>query len=242
MDGTLIDTEPLWIATEAEVAAELGCTTWTVEDQRRCLGSSAAMVASYIAERSGTSVPQSEIVTMLYTSVARRMADSPPVQPGAKELLGELDALGCRWRWSLPRTGRCWARHCAVWGALFRGDGGRGRSVPGKPHGALSHGGTPAGCGSAPLCGGGGFARWRGCGPSRRVCRGRGAACGSDRGGGAAVCGLFPDGDQRGLATTSGQLVTLNGQQKPGVVGKNPLKRRPLGEKPDVETAFAERD
>ena len=57
MDGTLIDTEPLWIATEAEVAAELGCTTWTVEDQRRCLGSSAAMVASYIAERSGTSVP-----------------------------------------------------------------------------------------------------------------------------------------------------------------------------------------
>lgn len=94
MDGTLIDTEPLWIATEAEVAAELGCTTWTVEDQRRCLGSSAAMVASYIAERSGTSVPQSEIVTMLYTSVARRMADSPPVQPGAKELLSELDALG----------------------------------------------------------------------------------------------------------------------------------------------------
>ena len=94
MDGMLIDTEPLWIATEAEVAAELGCTTWTVEDQRRCLGSSAAMVASYIAERSGTSVPQSEIVTMLYTSVARRMADSPPVQPGAKELLSELDALG----------------------------------------------------------------------------------------------------------------------------------------------------
>ena len=31
---------------------------------------------------------------MLYTSVARRMADSPPVQPGAKELLSELDALG----------------------------------------------------------------------------------------------------------------------------------------------------
>ncbi|KUP97107.1 HAD family hydrolase [Thermobifida cellulosilytica] len=93
MDGTLIDTEPMWMDTEAEVAAAFGYT-WTAEDQQRCLGGSAAAVADLIAERSGTRTPQSEIVAMLYAAVERRMAEGVPVRPGAKELLTELEAQG----------------------------------------------------------------------------------------------------------------------------------------------------
>ncbi len=93
MDGTLVDTEPMWVATEAEVAASFG-HTWTAEDQRYCLGASATTVAAYIAERTGTRTPQGEIIDMMYAAVARRMAEGPALRPGAKELLAELDALG----------------------------------------------------------------------------------------------------------------------------------------------------
>src|SRR5690606_29241684 len=89
MDGTLVDTEPMWVATEAEVAASFG-HTWTAEDQRYCLGASATTVAAYIAERTGTRTPQGEIIDMMYAAVARRMAEGPALRPGAKELLAEL--------------------------------------------------------------------------------------------------------------------------------------------------------
>ena len=41
MDGTLIDSEPLWLESEIEVMAEVGCH-WDQQDQINCLGGPAA--------------------------------------------------------------------------------------------------------------------------------------------------------------------------------------------------------
>ena len=37
MDGTLVDSEPLWLQAEIEIMEEVGCI-WTAEDQIACLG------------------------------------------------------------------------------------------------------------------------------------------------------------------------------------------------------------
>ena len=37
MDGTLIDSEPLWLKAEIEIMAEVGCV-WDQQDQINCLG------------------------------------------------------------------------------------------------------------------------------------------------------------------------------------------------------------
>jgi beta-phosphoglucomutase-like phosphatase (HAD superfamily) len=37
MDGTLIDSEPLWLEAEIEIMEELGCN-WDQQDQINCLG------------------------------------------------------------------------------------------------------------------------------------------------------------------------------------------------------------
>jgi len=37
MDGTLIDSEPFWLAAEVELMAEFGYE-WTSQDQANCLG------------------------------------------------------------------------------------------------------------------------------------------------------------------------------------------------------------
>ena len=37
MDGTLVDTEPYWLAAETELMERYGYT-WTLDDQKNCLG------------------------------------------------------------------------------------------------------------------------------------------------------------------------------------------------------------
>ncbi|WP_157129728.1 HAD family hydrolase, partial [Thermobifida halotolerans] len=118
MDGTLIDTEQMWAASEAEVAAAFG-HEWTAEDQRHCLGGSAPMVASHIAGCTGARTSETEIVAMLYAAMERRLAEGAPVRPGAKELLAELDAEGVpmalvtsTYRSMVAASLRCVGDHC----------------------------------------------------------------------------------------------------------------------------------
>lgn len=93
MDGTLIDTEKMWAGSEAEVIAGLG-GQWTEEDERSCLGVSAPAVAAYMIERTGARATVDEVVARLYAAVTRRLEEGPPVRPGAKRLLTELEAEG----------------------------------------------------------------------------------------------------------------------------------------------------
>ncbi|GAA3729002.1 HAD family hydrolase [Salinactinospora qingdaonensis] len=93
MDGTLIDTEGMWMAAEQEVANALG-GVWTAEDQQRNVGGSARAAARYILELTGAPVSSEEVMTMLADAMRRRLTAGPGVMPGAKELVAEVAAAG----------------------------------------------------------------------------------------------------------------------------------------------------
>lgn len=94
MDGTLIDSEGLWLESEVEVMAELGAS-WTEADQAHCLGGPLERVAHYMIERSGADTTPDAVGQALLDRMERRLRSTPLVwQPGARELVDEVRSLG----------------------------------------------------------------------------------------------------------------------------------------------------
>jgi HAD superfamily hydrolase (TIGR01509 family) len=93
MDGTLVDTEPYWMAAEHELVREFG-GTWTDEDGLTLVGNPLITSAAFIRERGGVDLPDEVIVDRLVTTVTRAVRGHVPWQPGARELLEELMTLG----------------------------------------------------------------------------------------------------------------------------------------------------
>ncbi len=52
MDGTLVDSEPYWLASETALMAEFGYN-WTIDDQRHCLGGPLLRVGRYMHQLTG---------------------------------------------------------------------------------------------------------------------------------------------------------------------------------------------
>jgi HAD superfamily hydrolase (TIGR01509 family) len=96
MDGTLIDSEGLWLDAEIAVMRGLGAE-WTSEDQAHCLGGPLERVADYMVARAGTDVPPEELGLRLLDAMEERLRGAPLAwQPGARELLVEVRAAGIR--------------------------------------------------------------------------------------------------------------------------------------------------
>jgi len=93
MDGTLVDTEPYWIAEEHLMVSGFG-GRWTDEDAHELIGNALIDSARYIQEHGGVPLPAEEIIARLTAGVVRRIADEVPWRPGARELLAELRELG----------------------------------------------------------------------------------------------------------------------------------------------------
>lgn len=93
MDGTLVDTEPYWIATEFEIAQRYG-GTWSEEHALRLVGNDLLESGRYIREHMGIDRTPEEIVDELLDGVVARVRESVPWRPGAVELLAELIDLG----------------------------------------------------------------------------------------------------------------------------------------------------
>ena len=94
MDGTLIDSEGLWLQAEISVMAQLGAD-WGPQDQAQCLGGPLERVSDYMVERSGTRLPASQIGDLLLGEMEHRLRSAPVVwQPGAQALLAECHELG----------------------------------------------------------------------------------------------------------------------------------------------------
>jgi HAD superfamily hydrolase (TIGR01509 family) len=93
MDGTLIDSEHLWLAGERAVMHELGAE-WTHEDQAYCLGGPIERAVDYMLLKSRTEVPHESVLERLLTVMGELYASTPlQWQPGARDLLLEaLDA------------------------------------------------------------------------------------------------------------------------------------------------------
>jgi HAD superfamily hydrolase (TIGR01509 family) len=89
MDGTLVDTEPYWIAAEYALVESYG-GTWTDEDARALVGNALPTSAAYIRERGGVPLPVDEIVDRLLDEVIAAARRAMPWRPGAVALLTEL--------------------------------------------------------------------------------------------------------------------------------------------------------
>lgn len=93
MDGTLVDTEPLWIEAEHALVAEHG-GTWSTEHAHALVGNPLLVSAEYIREHGGVDLPPHDIVERLQAHVVAAVRTGPPWRPGALDLLGALAAGG----------------------------------------------------------------------------------------------------------------------------------------------------
>ena len=89
MDGTLVDTEPYWMAAETELVSSFG-GTWTHDDGLLLVGLGLWNSAEILRSR-GVAMTPDAIVQWLTTRVQEKLeSEGVPWRPGAKELLREL--------------------------------------------------------------------------------------------------------------------------------------------------------
>ncbi|QJA00705.1 HAD family phosphatase [Leifsonia sp. PS1209] len=93
MDGTLVDTEPYWMASEVELVSSFG-GVWTHEDGLQMVGLGLWNSAE-ILRAHGVDMPADEIVQWLTNRVQEKLdSDGVPWRPGARELLADLRERG----------------------------------------------------------------------------------------------------------------------------------------------------
>lgn len=88
MDGTLVDSEPLWLEAEIEVMRNEGCI-WTAEDQLACLGGPRAKTERIMQEKAGRKRPDGYFGNQLDELMEVKLANQLQLVPGALDLLTE---------------------------------------------------------------------------------------------------------------------------------------------------------
>lgn len=92
MDGTLVDTEPYWLAAEVELSAAHG-GTWDDALAVDLVGGALSVTAALLRERAGVKGTIEEIMTDLVDRVIAKVhAGGVPWRPGALNLLADLRA------------------------------------------------------------------------------------------------------------------------------------------------------
>lgn len=92
MDGTLVDTEPLWNRAQRRLVTEHG-GTWTDELAASLVGRPLDVGARHLQD-AGVQLDVEQIIEVTMGEVARGVAADTPWRPGARELLVELAAAG----------------------------------------------------------------------------------------------------------------------------------------------------
>ena len=95
MDGTVIDSEPLWLEAEIEVMAELGCH-WDAQDQQNCLGGPMDRTEKYMQERSGNIKPYGYFRDNLNLVMQKKMLYDLKLVPNALELISSAKKIGIK--------------------------------------------------------------------------------------------------------------------------------------------------
>ncbi len=93
LDGTLVDTEPAWIAAEYRLVESFG-GSWDDAHARALVGNPLLVSAAYIREHGGVELPLDEIVDRLLGEVVAAVERGIVWRPGARRLLAELRAAG----------------------------------------------------------------------------------------------------------------------------------------------------
>ncbi|HEV7622879.1 MAG TPA: HAD family phosphatase [Amnibacterium sp.] len=92
MDGTLVDTEPDWMAAETALLARFG-RAWTHEQAITLVGSGLEDAARVLQDN-GAELDVPEIIDMMTDHVVGRLRERVPWRPGALELLAEVRDAG----------------------------------------------------------------------------------------------------------------------------------------------------
>jgi HAD superfamily hydrolase (TIGR01509 family) len=93
MDGTLVDTEPLWIASEYELAERHGAT-WSEEHALNLVGWDLLDSGRYIRDHMNLDIPAEEVVRLMLDRVVDGVRSGVEFRPGAMELLAEQRRAG----------------------------------------------------------------------------------------------------------------------------------------------------
>jgi HAD superfamily hydrolase (TIGR01509 family) len=93
MDGTLVDSEPYWIAAETDLVREQG-GRWSHEDGLALVGNPLLVSGRLLVERSGIGLTAEQVVDALVARMAERLRAEAPFRPGARELLLACAAAG----------------------------------------------------------------------------------------------------------------------------------------------------
>lgn len=93
MDGTLVDTEPYWIAAERELVTSYG-GTWSDDLAHKCVGNPLLVSGQIIRDNSPVDLSPEAIVDYLLERVIALLREHVPWRPGARELLTGFRAAG----------------------------------------------------------------------------------------------------------------------------------------------------
>lgn len=97
MDGTLVDTEPLWVECEADLMRGFGYE-WGEADAMHCIGGPMERVERYLKEKSGSDLDASWFGNQLVEMMLARLASTSGeiLRPGALSLVEEAKTLGLK--------------------------------------------------------------------------------------------------------------------------------------------------
>jgi beta-phosphoglucomutase-like phosphatase (HAD superfamily) len=89
LDGTLVDTEPSWMAAEYALAERHGAT-WTHEDALTLVGNDLRTTGRLIVEGMGLTLSPEEVIDELVAAVVAAIQRDLVLRPGVRELLAAL--------------------------------------------------------------------------------------------------------------------------------------------------------
>jgi HAD superfamily hydrolase (TIGR01509 family) len=92
MDGTLVDTEPMWLASETELMARYDYE-WTANDQANCLGGPLDRVGKYMFGLAGKIQSPEYFTQTLISLTQAHMRDGAALMEGAQELMALCDIM-----------------------------------------------------------------------------------------------------------------------------------------------------
>ena len=95
MDGTIINSEPLWLQAEIQVMAELGCH-WDEQDQINCLGGPMERTEKYMQDRSGNVKPYGYFGQRLNEVMKLKFVKDLELIPNALELITKSKEAGLK--------------------------------------------------------------------------------------------------------------------------------------------------
>jgi HAD superfamily hydrolase (TIGR01509 family) len=93
MDGTAVDTEPVWIDAELALARRYDAS-WSREQGLQLVGKDLVEAALVVREQMGLALTPEEIVEQLLDAVVADVGRLVPWRPGARELLASLRDAG----------------------------------------------------------------------------------------------------------------------------------------------------